>query len=356
MDIEKKIELIARPPTEEILTADGLKELLETNDHPGHYIGYEVSGKLHLGSLILSGFKVNDMLKAGVKCQAYFAHYHSLINNKLGGNWENLIKASEYYAEAFAEFCPGLKIVQATDLYHHNDEFWMNVLKFSKHMTMNRAVRCLPIMGRTEKETMDLGSMFYAPMQAVDIKTIGADIAHAGMDQRSAHILAREIYPKMGWKKPVCVHHHLLPGLTEPAQAGRSKEEKTVAAKMTKSKPETCLFVHDSEAEIKTKLNKAWCPDKIVEANPVTEMVKYIVFHEKECFDIERPAKFGGDLCFESYEAFETAYTGGKLHPADLKSAVAKEINEIIKPVREHFEKPKFAKMLDVYKEAKITR
>ena len=35
MDIETKIELISRPPTEEILTLEDLRQLLETNEHPG---------------------------------------------------------------------------------------------------------------------------------------------------------------------------------------------------------------------------------------------------------------------------------------------------------------------------------
>ncbi|MEM2987667.1 MAG: tyrosine--tRNA ligase, partial [Candidatus Bathyarchaeia archaeon] len=73
MDIETKIELIKRPPTEEILVESELRELLETNERPGHYIGFEISGLLHLGNLVISGFKINDLLKAGIRCQVYLA-------------------------------------------------------------------------------------------------------------------------------------------------------------------------------------------------------------------------------------------------------------------------------------------
>ena len=59
---------------------------------------------------------------------------------------------------------------------------------------------------------------------------------------------------------------------------------------------------------------------------------------------------------FTSYEKLENGYLSGKIHPQDLKMSVAREINKIIKPVREHFEKPKNKKLLDVYKNIKITR
>jgi len=55
MDVEQKIELVSRPPTEEIVTKEELKNLFETNSKPKHYIGLEISGFLHLGSLISTG-------------------------------------------------------------------------------------------------------------------------------------------------------------------------------------------------------------------------------------------------------------------------------------------------------------
>ena len=58
MDITKRLLLINRDPTEEIVKKDELRRVLEEVTHPKHYIGLELSGKLHLGSLILTGFKI----------------------------------------------------------------------------------------------------------------------------------------------------------------------------------------------------------------------------------------------------------------------------------------------------------
>ena len=44
MDIERKIELICRPPTEEVVTIEDLRHLLETEEHPIAYNGWEPSG------------------------------------------------------------------------------------------------------------------------------------------------------------------------------------------------------------------------------------------------------------------------------------------------------------------------
>jgi len=358
LDIETKIELIKKPPTEEILVESELRELLQTNEHPGHYIGFEISGLLHLGNLVLSGFKINDLLKAGVKCQIFLADWHSFINNKFNGDWNKILTAAKYYEKAFKFFCPGAKIVLGSELYHNNDEYWRNIMRFSKHMTLSRTLRCMTIMGRSENEKLDLSQYFYPPMQAVDIKTIGADIPHGGMDQRKAHVLAREIFPKMGWKKPVAVHHHLLMGIAEPVQLkAKDKLEQVIASKMSKSKPWTAIFIHDTKEQIKQKLRKAWCPEKQTEMNPVLEIVKYIIFHENKTFKIERPSKYGGTIIFENYQKLEEAYRNGELHPQDLKNAVAEGLSKILQPIREYFEKDKEAKeCLETVKKAQITR
>ena len=67
----ERLLLITREPTEEVVTRDELKTLLETKTYPKHYIGLELSGKLHLGSLIVTGFKINDFIKAQIHTTVY---------------------------------------------------------------------------------------------------------------------------------------------------------------------------------------------------------------------------------------------------------------------------------------------
>jgi tyrosyl-tRNA synthetase len=269
LDITEKVDLIERPPTEEVVTHEELIELFKTNSSPKHYIGLEISGFLHLGSLISTGFKINDFVKAGVNCTIFLADWHTMINDKLGGDWDTITKVSKYYADAFKLVCPDANIVLGSDLYDSRKEYWKEFMKFTKHMSLKRTMRTLTIMGRSEDESkIDLAKLLYPPMQAVDIHSLDLDIVHAGMDQRKIHMLVREIFPKMNWKVPIAVHHKLLPGLTKPEEQGiqlsdggnllKSDGGKILLSKMSKSDPNSGVFIHDSDDEIKKKISKAW--------------------------------------------------------------------------------------------------
>lgn len=335
MDVTEKIRLVTREPTEEVVTQEELLNLFNTNSQPKHYIGLEISGFMHLGSLILTGFKINDFIKAGVKCTVFLADWHTYLNNKLGGDWDKIRMVSKYYADAFKMFCPGVEIVEGSQLYESKRDYWLNLVKFSKNMSLERTMRSLTIMGRTaDKDKIDLGQLFYPPMQAVDIHTMDLDIVHAGMDQRKIHMLVREIFPKMKWKVPVAVHHHILAGLGEPEPAS-DPDSDFVSSKMSKSKSASGIFVHDTDEEINLKFKKAWCPEGMVEKNPVLEISKYIIFHKFNEVTVERPEKFGGNVTYTSYQDLEGDFAQKKLHPSDLKATVSKYVTEIIRPIRE---------------------
>lgn len=343
MDLESRLELIVREPTEEVITIEELRKLLEVNSRPKHYIGLEISGLLHLGSLVLTGFKINDMIKAGVECTVFLADWHTFINDKLQGDWDIIKSVAKYYEDAFKFFCPGINVVMGSELYSSYKDYWNDLIRFSKHITLPRIMRSLTILGRSEKDKLDFAQLVYPAMQAVDIHALDVDIAHAGIDQRKVHMLARDIFPKMGWKVPVAIHHHLLPGLGEPVSLGLeddSSMDVKVSSKMSKSKPHTSIFIHDDEHVIREKMRRAWCPESI-DGNPVLEIARYIIFHEFKEFIVDRPAKYGGSITFASYKELEEAYASKRLHALDLKNAVALYLNKIVEPVREYFKNRK---------------
>ena len=73
MDIESRLELVKEAPTEEIVTENEMRSLLETKAHPVHYIGFEISGMPHIGHILVAGKKINDFDKAGIKTQVWLA-------------------------------------------------------------------------------------------------------------------------------------------------------------------------------------------------------------------------------------------------------------------------------------------
>ena len=74
--------------------------------------------------------------------------------------------------------------------------------------------------------------------------------------------------------------------------AGLKKDQE----KMSKSMVDSAIFMEDSETDVQTKIKNAYCPEKIVEGNPVVEYTKYIIFGALGKFTIKRPEKYGGNL------------------------------------------------------------
>lgn len=347
MDVETRIALVKRTPICEIVTEGELRELFETNPHPKHYIGFEISGKLHLGSGLLTALVLKDFIAAGIKPAIFLADYHAWINGKMGGDLEKIqTVAKGYFKSAFVSLGldeGSVKYVLASELYEKlGKDYWKEVLAISKGTTMQRMLRCTTIMGRTQKDSLDCASVLYPAMQAADIFALGVDIAHAGMDQRKVHMLSREVAEKQGRKKAVALHHKLLMGLQGPQKMGfeeSAQDDLAVSSKMSKSKPDSCIFIHDSEEEIVRKIKGAYCPEKSAESNPILEMCEnFILRSDKSVLKVSRPAKFGGDVEFASYKELEGAYVSGKLHPVDLKNAVSFALADLLSPSRKYFE------------------
>jgi len=240
-------------------------------------------------------------------------------------------------------------------MYDTSNEYWKDFVKFSKHMTLSRTMRALTIMGRTEKENLDFSQLLYPSMQSVDIRALDLDIVHAGLDQRKIHMLVREIFPKLGWKVPVSVHHHLLPGLSEPvsnsitstaaptyttteSDDGVLDDDHKIFSKMSKSNPSSSILIHDTSDEISKKIKKAYCPSKISAGNPVLEIINHVIFHQFDEFVLERPQKYGGNMSYFSYNELKNDYEQDKIHPMDLKAATSRYLDKIISPIRSYLQ------------------
>src|SRR4029077_4424857 len=112
-----------------------------------------------------------------------------------------------------------------------------------------------------------------------------------------------------------------------------------IAAKMSKSKPENTILLHDSPELIKEKLRKAYCPPKIVEGNPVIEYYRLLALPANKTVVLKRDQKYGGDLEFSSFRELEEAYKSDKIHPQDLKANMARILADTLSGVREYFDK-----------------
>ncbi len=360
MDSQTRLQLL-KGISQEIVTEAELVNLVETKGKLVAYDGFEPSGLAHLPVGIYRPLLLKDLLKANVKFKLLLADSFAWINEKVEGDLDNIRVVGNYFLEVWK--ASGLDMSKVEVVWHKDlladSEYWKKVLLVAKHHTENRTRRALQIAGRGEEVT-HVAQLFYPSMQAADVFQLEVDICQLGLDQRKANMLAREIADKLKWKKPVALHHRMLLGLDGMSSASAADEasiDAEIGAKMSKSKPNTCIFVHDSLDEIKKKINAAYCPAKIAAGNPVLEYSKEIVFRAFGEMTIERPTKFGGNVTFTSFEQLKLDYEAGKLHPMDLKNAVSVNLDKLIAPIREHFEKDKTArKLFEQVKSFNVTR
>jgi len=320
---------------EEIVTVDELKNIINKEKIKG-YIGFEPSGTVHIGWKICTN-KIKDFLDCGFTFTILLADWHAYINDKLSGDIEKIKLCGKYMQDCFAAMGVSkdkVNFVYASD-YVGDSKYWELVLKVAKTTSVARVKRAMDIMGRGHDEAeKDLSKLFYPTMQVSDIFYLDIDVAYGGMDQRHAHMLARDVSKKIGKKPPIAIHTPLLTGL----QAGGRMNP--VEIKMSKSKPDSMISIHDRPESVKQKLKKAYCPEKQVNSNPILELCKFVIFPElkDEKFLIKRPEKFGGNIEFSNYKELEDSFAKG-LHPLDLKIATAEYINMILEPIHQYFEK-----------------
>lgn len=324
------IETVLRN-TVEVVERGELEKIMERGGGSA-YIGVEPSGLMHIGFLICA-HKIKDLIDSGFKFTVLLADWHAYINDKFNGDFEAIRLCGEYIKELFCALEVRPEFVYASDIVG-SAQYWEKVVRIAKCVSLARIRRAMTIMGRSEdEEIQDAAKYLYPAMQVADIFHLGVDVALGGVDQRRAHMLARDVAEKLGWAKPVALHTPVLSSL-------RGGERMNFASKMSKSDPGSCVFVHDSQSVIRQKITAAYCPRAVVEGNPVVEIWKYIIFPIiGRNITIERAEKFGGDLVLSDFATLEDVYRRGELHPADLKAATAFYLDRILSPIRAYYEK-----------------
>ncbi|GLU17712.1 hypothetical protein SLE2022_340680 [Rubroshorea leprosula] len=349
MSTEEKFRIV-RSVGEECIQEDELFNLLAHKPEPICYDGFEPSGRMHIAQGVMKTINVNKLTSAGCRVKIWIADWFAQLNNKMGGDLKKIKTVGAYLIEIWKAVGMNLEKVEflwsSEEINSRASEYWPLVMDIARRNKLPRIMRCCQIMGRSEQEELTAAQILYPCMQCADIFFLKADICQLGMDQRKVNVLAREYCDDIKRKnKPIILSHHMLPGL----QQGQEK--------MSKSDPSSSIFMEDEEAEVNVKIKKAYCPPKTVEGNPCLEYIKYIIFPWFNEFKVERSADNGGDKIFQSFEDLVSDYENGDLHPGDLKPALAKALNKILQPVRDHFNNNANAKdLLKRVKGYRITR
>ena len=330
---------------QEVVGIDHLVHCLEHGtSHSGNdviqcYVGFEPSGKAHIGWKVLS-LQLRRMLDAGANVMIFLADWHAWVNDKFNGNMEAIQRTAEYMEDTFrallqhppeGEGAGELQFKWASELME-SGEYWARVLRCSKGATLAMVRKTFTIMGRDEASSdHDLSKFYYPAMQASDIFEMDIDVALGGMDQRKAHMFMRDVASKYGWPKATCLHTPIISSL----KASGSRME-SFDHKMSKSDPGGALLLHDTHEQIRKKMRKAYIsPDD--EQSPVYELAEHIVLAEFGEICVTPDPRFGEPSVWTSLDDFRAAVMDGSLHPLDAKFGVADGLAKGLASVHAHF-------------------
>lgn len=310
---------------QEVITVDELRSL----DTAKGYCGFEPSGPLHIGTGLYWTNVFNLAVEAGIDMKILLADWHAAVNDKFDGNLEKIRRNAEYMKEGFISLglSPKVKFEYASDLVSSPD-YWSLLLRVAKALTISRIKRALPIMGRSEEDAdKDSSKLIYPMMQATDIFYMDLDVAFGGMDQRHVHMLARDIHKKVGKKGFVAIHGPLISSL----KGGNRMDPLN---KMSKSKADSAIFIHDTPDDISRKIRSAFCPERTVEGNPILQIFRNVIFN----FYSDGGIQVGDREEYGSYKDLEHDFVEGNIHPSDLKESLSSKITEILEPSKRYFQ------------------
>lgn len=348
---------------EECISASELKGLITAkgrgSDHPGFnlYDGFEPSGRMHIAQGVFKAMNVNKCTFDGTNSTFVFwvADWFALMNDKMGGDLEKIKTVGHYLIEVWKAAGMDLSNVvfkwASEEITQNADKYWPTMLDVARRFNITRIKKCCQIMGRLEGN-LTAAQILYPLMQCTDVFFLKADICQLGVDQRKVNMLAREYCEAAKIKnKPVILSHHMLYGL----KAGQEK--------MSKSDPDSAVFMEDAPEDVERKIMNAYCPtqaeEKNVDANAVQDAGKESMHLIQD--DIKNPcldyieniifsppdATFtAAGITYSDFATVRTKFLNGEIPEEALKKGLIDALNTLLEPVRTHFTTDENAKNL----------
>ena len=331
------------------------------SEHPtgfNLYDGFEPSGRMHIAQGVFKAMNVNKCTFPGTNSTFIFwvADWFALMNDKMGGDLDKIKTVGKYLLEVWKAAGMDLSNVEfkwcSEAITNEADKYWPKMLDIARRFNVTRIKKCCQIMGRLEG-SLTSAQVLYPLMQCTDIFFLKADICQLGVDQRKVNMLARDYCIAAKIKnKPIILSHHMLFGL----KAGQEK--------MSKSDPDSAVFMEDTAEDVERKIMSAYCPNKEEEKteeksdevedagkesmqlkeikikNPCLDYIENIIFSPPD-------ATFtAGETTYSDFETVREKFLAGDISEEELKRGLIDALNKLLEPVRHHFTTDENAKDL----------
>lgn len=334
---------------EECQTEADLKNLLlqrQGTDEIRLYDGFEPSGRMHIAQGVFKAVNVNKCTATSNKKFVFWvADWFALMNDKMGGNLDAIQTTGEYLIEVWKAAGMNLDQVKfqwaSKELTEKAATYWPLMLDVARRFPVSRVKRCSQIMGRQEGK-LTAAQVLYPLMQCTDVFFLRADICQLGLDQKKVNMLAREYAGEAKKKqKPVVLSHHMLYGLKKGQE------------KMSKSDPDSAIFMEDSAVDVERKIRAAYCPAEpettdCEESKDVSDNLKNpcLDYIQNIIFSPESVTFTAGGSVFDNFESVKASFLNGSISEDQLKTGLIESLNSLLEPVRQHFANDARAKQL----------
>lgn len=359
---QERYALITRG-IEEVIGGESIHQVLEANERPLRcYWGTAPTGRPHVGYLVPLT-KLADFLRAGVQVKVLFADIHAFLDN-MKAPIELVKHRANYYQQILT--CVMKSIGVPTDRltfvmgssYQLSEKYNFDVYRLAAMVTEHDAKKAGAEVVKQVASPL-LSGLLYPGLQALDEQYLDVDFQFGGLDQRKIFMFAEQYLPKLGYLKRAHIMNGMVPGMN--------------GSKMSSSDTDSKIDFLDSPSEVSKKIKAAYCMEGVVEENGVLAFVGAVLMPiarvraemmdkhtqlegrsrsfipneapEGTLFSIMRPEKFGGPLHYSSYDDLVRDFKEKKLHPADLKPAVASALNTLLEPVQKLYESEDFKKI-----------
>lgn len=349
MDIDQRYNLIVRNLKETIIDETIAKKIMVSRPLK-IYWGTAPTGEIHIGYFVPM-LKIIDYLNAGCEVTILIADLHASLDN-MKSTFKQVEFRTQYYEIMIKEILKSLnvdisllKFVKGSD-FQLSKEYTLDMYKAHTFVSLHDASHAgAEVVKQSDNPKMT--GLMYPTLQALDEQYLDVDIQTGGVDQRKIFMHAREILPKLGYKKRFHLMNELVPGLRFEKQTITNNIE---LQKMSSSNIDTKINMLDSLKLIKTKINKAYCLPTDVDDNCLLVMLDKIIMPILQIknvnFNITRKAEFGGDKSYENFNDVKDDFKNGNLHPMDLKNGIANTLNNIIDPIRSIFQQKDLVKLV----------
>ncbi len=306
---------------QEVIGTDELQKKLAGKKPVSIYWGTMPTGSISI-AYFFPMLKIADFLKAGLAVKILIADLHAALD---GVSWDILNARAEYYEYAIRLIlkrigvdAKKLTFVRGSS-FQLTKEYSMDLLKLSTLATINESRHAAAEAVKTAQgDSVKLSGLIYPLMQALDEEYLHVDAQLGGADQRKILVFAREFLPKIGYSPRIELMNPMIRGL--------------VGVQMSSSNASSKIDLLDDVESIKSRINKADC----VQGDPnngICALAQYLLFAIFDTLTISRPEKYGGNKTYTSYESLENDFVAKKLHPQDLKNAVADGIIKLLDPL-----------------------